>query len=68
MATDGDQHTHNVLLKPIYMQPGDNQLVLGCSPNFSGKGNTLKQIQEKTEQYTDLDRRLAVYIRFASPP
>ncbi|HIB89769.1 TPA: hypothetical protein EYO57_21710 [Candidatus Poribacteria bacterium] len=48
--------------------PGDNQLVLGCSPNFSGKGNTLKQIQEKTEQYTDLDRRLAVYIRFASPP
>jgi len=62
LATDDDQHTHNVLLKPV------NQLVLGCSPNFSGKGNTLKQIQEKTEQYTDLDRRLAVYIRFASPP
>ena len=44
------QHTYNhVLLKSIYMQPGDGQPVHGRSPNFFHQGGTLEQVREEID-------------------
>ena len=44
------QHTYNhVLLKSIYMHPGDGQPVHGRSPNFFHQGGTLEQVREEID-------------------
>ncbi len=49
------QHTYNhVLLKSIYMQPGDGKPIHGQSPNFFHQGGTLEQIREEISSTQNL--------------
>ena len=51
------QHTYShVLLKSIYMKPGDGKPVHGVCPNYFRKGGTLSEIREELGKTQDLIR------------
>ncbi|MFH1570644.1 MAG: polysaccharide deacetylase family protein [Gemmatimonadota bacterium] len=51
------QHTYShLLLKSVYMQPGDGQPVHGHSPNFFNRGGSLEQIRDEVGRTQQLLR------------
>jgi len=51
------QHTYShMLLKSIYMKPGDGKPVHGSSPNFFNKGGSLQEIHEEITRTQKLFR------------
>jgi len=51
------QHTYNhMLLKSIYMKPGDGKPVHGACPNFFNKGGTPSELREEIGKTQDLIR------------
>ena len=53
------QHTFNhVLLKSVYMMPGDGKPVHGAAPNFFKQGGALEQVREEIERTQRLMRDL----------
>jgi peptidoglycan/xylan/chitin deacetylase (PgdA/CDA1 family) len=51
------QHTYShVLLKSIYMTPGDGRPVHGSCPNYFGEGGSLEKIREEVSRTQELIR------------